>query len=220
MDAAIVELDALADPVRPAAQDDDLAPVGRPASHSALLADDAGLVAGVDVGRARLELGGAGVDALEHRPDAQRRAGAGAPRPRRRPVSSARRASEKPFGLERRAGLGVVRQALRADLAPRSRRAPRSGAGTRDRSGRRAAISADRQALRGTPGRSAAAGRASAAPAPPGRVVRRSSPASPSISISSRPGEARSPASAAPSAAIPGRSGRSPSPRPPTSSRW
>src|SRR4029077_5804045 len=64
--AAIVELDALADAVGAAAQDDDLAAVGR--LGLALGRPHAvALVAGIEIGRARFELGGAGVDALEHR---------------------------------------------------------------------------------------------------------------------------------------------------------
>ena len=63
--AAVVELDALADAVRPAAQDHDLRCVGR--LRLALL-----LVGGVHVGGGGGELGRAGVDALEHRAHAQR----------------------------------------------------------------------------------------------------------------------------------------------------
>ncbi len=61
--AGIVELDALPDPVRPAAQDDDPRPVA---------GDDLGLgiIGRVVVGRGRGELGRAGVDRLVDRPDA------------------------------------------------------------------------------------------------------------------------------------------------------
>ena len=62
--AGVVELDALADPVRPAAQDDHLGPVpGR----------DLGLVVvgGVQVGGAGGEFGRAGVHRVEHRPHAE-----------------------------------------------------------------------------------------------------------------------------------------------------
>ena len=55
--AAVVELDALADAVRAAAEDDDLLPRRR--VRLALL-----LVGAVEVRRERLELGRAGVDAL------------------------------------------------------------------------------------------------------------------------------------------------------------
>ena len=56
--AAVVELDPLADPVRPAAEDDHPRPVADP--RLVLV-----LVGRVIVGRDRLELGGAGVDQLE-----------------------------------------------------------------------------------------------------------------------------------------------------------
>ena len=69
--AAIVELDALADAVRAAAEDDDLLPV----RGLRLVGDGAGerrLVGRVHVGGGRGELGRAGVDALEHRAHAER----------------------------------------------------------------------------------------------------------------------------------------------------
>ena len=71
--AAIVELDALADAVRAAAEDHDLLLVGR----RGLVGGRAGerrLVGRIHVGGGRGELGGAGVDALEHRPHAERAA--------------------------------------------------------------------------------------------------------------------------------------------------
>jgi predicted signal transduction protein with EAL and GGDEF domain len=61
--AAVVELDALADAVGAAAEDDDLAAVGR---RLALV-----LVGRVEVGRVGGELGGAGVDALVDRAHAE-----------------------------------------------------------------------------------------------------------------------------------------------------
>ena len=64
MHAAVVELDALADAVGPAAQHHDLAARGR--LGLALL-----LVGGIQVGRLRRELRRAGVDALVHRTDAE-----------------------------------------------------------------------------------------------------------------------------------------------------
>ena len=70
VDAAIIELDPLPDPVRPAAEDDDLLAVGRLALVLGL-AEARRLVGRVHVGRLRLELGGAGVDPLEHRADAE-----------------------------------------------------------------------------------------------------------------------------------------------------
>ena len=68
--AAIIELDPLADPVGPAAEDDDLAPVGGLALVLGL-AEARRLVGRVHVGRLRLELGGAGVDPLEDRADSE-----------------------------------------------------------------------------------------------------------------------------------------------------
>ena len=65
MDAAVVELDALADPVRPTAQDDGLGLIG----HLGLVL---GRVGAVHVGRVRLELGRAGVDPVVDRHDAER----------------------------------------------------------------------------------------------------------------------------------------------------
>jgi hypothetical protein len=70
MAAAIVELDALADTVRTAAQDHDLATVaGR--GFVLRLAEQAAFVGRVHIGRNRLEFGRAAVDALEHRAHAQ-----------------------------------------------------------------------------------------------------------------------------------------------------
>ena len=64
--AAIVELDPLADPVRAAAQNDDLLAV-RGARFAFDVAHDGGFVGGIHIGRLRLEFGGAGVDPLEAR---------------------------------------------------------------------------------------------------------------------------------------------------------
>ena len=60
--AAVVELDPLADPVRPAAEDHDLFPAGD--LRLALI-----LVGGVEIGGVGDELGRAGIDPLEDRPD-------------------------------------------------------------------------------------------------------------------------------------------------------
>ncbi len=60
MHAAVIEFDPLADPVRPAAQDHDLLPVGR--LGLALL-----FIGGVEIGRVGLEFGGTGIHALEDR---------------------------------------------------------------------------------------------------------------------------------------------------------
>ncbi len=68
--AAIVELDPLPDAVRPAAQDHDLLPVRRLRLVLGL-AEARGFVGRIHVGRDRLELGGAAVDPLEHRIDAE-----------------------------------------------------------------------------------------------------------------------------------------------------
>ena len=68
--AAIVELDPLPDPVRAAAEDDDLLALRRVGFASGL-AGERRLVGRVHVGRGRSELGGAGVDALEHRLNAE-----------------------------------------------------------------------------------------------------------------------------------------------------
>ena len=65
VDAAIVELDALADAVGAAAEDDDLLPVGGLALAGGLAV--AAFIGGIHVGRGRAELGGAGVDALVDR---------------------------------------------------------------------------------------------------------------------------------------------------------
>ena len=67
VDAAVIELDALADPVGAGAQDDDLAPFRR--RGLVLL-----LVRGVEIGRVGLELGGARVHRLEGGRDAVARA--------------------------------------------------------------------------------------------------------------------------------------------------
>ena len=162
MDAAIVELDALADAVRPAAQDDDLLPVGR--LRLALRRPMAvALVAGIEVGRARFELGGAGVDALEHRPHAERPAALG-DLGRRQVGELAQPVVGEALLLELEQRLGVLRQAVLADHRLASRRAARSGAGTTARTWRRAPP--PRPTGRGgRPGRSPGCGRASAATA-------------------------------------------------------
>ncbi len=63
MDAAIVELDTLADPIRPAAEDHDFLALG---AFGFVLA----FVGGIKIGRERLELRAAGVDRIKHRFDA------------------------------------------------------------------------------------------------------------------------------------------------------
>ncbi len=71
MAAAIVELDALADPVRAAAENDDLLLVRRRALVGEL-ARERRLIGRIHVGGGRGELGGAGIDALEHRANPER----------------------------------------------------------------------------------------------------------------------------------------------------
>ncbi len=70
MAAAIIELDALADTVRTAAEDDDLLPVGD-LRFRAGCADEGYFIGRIHVGSRRGEFGGAGVDALEDRADVQ-----------------------------------------------------------------------------------------------------------------------------------------------------
>ena len=60
------------------------------------------LVGRIHVGGGRGELGGAGVDALEHRPHAERVARSRHRRPSAMPVSVPSRASEKPIAFSRR----------------------------------------------------------------------------------------------------------------------
>ncbi len=63
MHAAVVELDALADAVRPAAEDHDLLAFGPLGLVFAF-------VGRIQIGRERLELGAAGIDGIEYRFDA------------------------------------------------------------------------------------------------------------------------------------------------------
>ena len=109
MDAAIVELDALADPVGPAAQDHDLAAPGGSALVLGPLAEEARLVAAVHIRRAGLELGGAGVDPLVDRADAQPGTAAAHLGLRQSGQTSEPRIREA-LGLERQEGLGIVGQ--------------------------------------------------------------------------------------------------------------
>ena len=78
MHAAIVELDALADPIRPAAEDDHLVAIARPGFAFAGAVGLARLVSRIEIRCLCLEFAGAGVDPLEARPHAE-----GAPRRRR-----------------------------------------------------------------------------------------------------------------------------------------
>src|SRR5690606_9984562 len=66
VDAAVIELDALPDPVRTTAENDDLATVAG-VGLVLRLAEGRRFVGRIHVRRDRLELGGAAVDALEYR---------------------------------------------------------------------------------------------------------------------------------------------------------
>ena len=120
--AAVVELDALADAVGPAAQDDHLVALRRAwprrrAGHrlAVLRQDQPALVGRIHVGGGRGELGGAGVDALEHRPHAQRDA----------PLAHLR------LGQLRQLGETRVREAHRLSAAAGARRLPAARAPAR-----------------------------------------------------------------------------------------
>ena len=124
--AAVVELDALPDPVRAAAEHDDLVAIGR--VGLALV-----LVGRVHVGGGRGELGRARVHALVHRAHAE-----GAAQRAHRGFVGAGELREARIGealaLELRAGaLRRARRGRRRRLRLRSRRVPRSGRGTTDR---------------------------------------------------------------------------------------
>ncbi len=112
--AAIVELDALADAVRTAAENDHLAArAGR-----SLVRRDAGkrrLVGRIHVGRGRGEFGGAGIDPLEHRTDAEL-VTMGRHLRRGEPRQSCKARVGKAHGLEPAQGRGRRRQPLRFDL--------------------------------------------------------------------------------------------------------
>ena len=125
--AGVVELDALPDPVRPGAEDQHLGLLGL--RRDLRLGRRVGLVGAVVVGRARGELGGAGVDGLVDRADARAGAAACAPRPRRRTPGAARPAAG-PTARPAWPGAAAPRP---APGRPRSPRAARPGR----RSGRR-----------------------------------------------------------------------------------
>ena len=178
------------------------------------------LVGRIHVGGGRGELGRAGVDALEHRPHAERAAALGRPRRRAMPVSLPSRASEKPMALRRRKAPGVGRQALRADLAPRSRRCRGSAPGTRDRSCRPSWICSSVM-----PSRIACATlrRRSGVGVPSAARMRRSCRRpgrAPRSSTSSRPVRPVSSERSAFCSDLLEACGRSPSPRRPISSTW
>ena len=135
MAAAIIELDALADAVRPAAENDDLLLVRRRG-----FVDGAAVkrhfVGRIHIGRRRSELGGAGVDALEHRPHAERAASCARPRRPQCPVSLPSRASEKPIALSRRNAWRRSSAGPCRGSRLRCRRCRGSARGTTDRFGR------------------------------------------------------------------------------------
>ena len=115
MTAAIIELDPLTDPVRPAAENDDLLSVRRRRLTFRRRAER-GFVGRIHIGRGRGEFGRAGVDALVNRPHAERLAQRPhirlfLARQRREPrIREARR-------LERPEIRGVARQPMRPHLA-------------------------------------------------------------------------------------------------------
>ena len=109
--AAIVELDALPDAVRAAAQDDDLLLVGR-RRFVGDLAVERRLIGRIHVGGGRGEFGGASVDALEHRPHAELARVFRVTASASLPVSLPSRVSEKPMALSRRNGAAVVGRPL------------------------------------------------------------------------------------------------------------
>ena len=159
----------------------------------------------IEIGRPRIELGGAGVDALEHRVDAQRFAptrdlGFGKPRQRREARVRKALLFQPAQNLARRRG-----DRPRAP-SPRRRRERRSGAGTRGRSGTPRALPR-RSRPRGTPGRRRADDPESGGSAPRARRPCRR----PSGSRGSPPRRGRtslSRSNTAPFAAIPRRSAR------------
>ena len=111
--AAIVELDPLPDPVRAAAEDDDLFAL-RGVGFASDLAGERGFVGRIHVGRGRCELSRAGVDALEHRLNAEplaRRRDVGFGLAGKRCKARVREAAR----LQRSEVSRVVRQAMRAD---------------------------------------------------------------------------------------------------------
>ena len=111
--AAIVELDALADTVRTAAEDDDLFAVGN-LRFGAGGTDEGRLIGRIHIGGGRRELGGAGVDALEDRADVQPVAQF---RNFLRTLAGQRREARirKAHGLQHAQVGGIFRQAVFAD---------------------------------------------------------------------------------------------------------
>ena len=134
VDAAVVELDALPDPVGPAAEDRDLGPVG--AERFVLV-----LVGRVEVGRLRLELGGAGVDRLVDGDDAELLPAPADGAPRRTPSCGRARGPRARGAWRRAAPRATRRRASRPRSPPRSRPSAARRPGTTDRSACAAATS-------------------------------------------------------------------------------
>ena len=113
MDAAIIELDALADPVGAAAEDDTLRAVAR-LGFAFRRVDPVALIGRVHIRGQRREFGGAGVDALIDRMQLEASPAARRPPPRRARRACASRASEKPICFSRRNAVAVLRQPVAA----------------------------------------------------------------------------------------------------------
>ncbi|MBA7468683.1 hypothetical protein ES707_03935 [subsurface metagenome] len=114
MAAAIVELDALADAVRPAAEDDDLLAIRRRAFISRV-AGERRLIGRIHVGRGGGEFRRAGIDPLEHRADRQLMAFRGDFR-FRQTCENRKPGIRKAHGFQRAHAEGVWRQAVAANL--------------------------------------------------------------------------------------------------------
>ena len=126
--AAVVELDALPDPVGAAAEDDDLLPRRR--IGLALL-----LVRAVQVRRERLELGGAGIDALVGGDRGRARGARRGRRPRRRRACCPSCQSPKPARFSARIRSGEMpRRPDERRRVSSARRAAGTASGTSDRS--------------------------------------------------------------------------------------
>ena len=144
MTAAVVELDALADPVRAAAQDDDLA-LRRRIRFAHLL------VGPVHIRGERLEFGGARVDPLVRRARVPPRAAAAAPGLRRCRARRRCRCRQNRCASACAAGRSTSRGTPRARRCCEAVQSPRTAAGTRGRfsSARAASRSSSRAGARG-----------------------------------------------------------------------
>ena len=112
MDAAIIEFNALADTVRPAAQDDDFLPSGGPAFANGRA--ETTFIGGIHIGRFGCEFGGAGINALIDRRDTKLAA-----KCRHFRFAATNNVSQaligKTHGLDAAQCRGVLRQAIAAD---------------------------------------------------------------------------------------------------------